>query len=368
VSRNWDSLRFDGLTDGENLLRKICLAYALRVDFSALYEYGDSTMSETATWQPSASIPNLLKRAAIMTVIRRFFADRGVLEVETPCMSQATVTDINLFPFETRFVGPGHAQGVNLYLMTSPEYHMKRLLAAGIGPVFQLCRSFRNEEMGRHHNPEFTMLEWYRPCYDMYRLMNEVDDLLQQVLETDAAETLSYQQAFQRHLEIDPLSADKTQLREVAKKLDLSNIADQEEDRDTLLQLLFSMGVEPHIGKEKPTFVYHFPASQAALAQISTEDHRVAERFEVYFRGIELANGFHELTDAREQQQRFEQENRKRAARGMPQQPIDVNLLEALKAGLPDCSGVALGVDRLIMLALKAESLADVLAFPVDRA
>jgi lysyl-tRNA synthetase class 2 len=198
--------------------------------------------------------------------------------------------------------------------------------------------------------------------------MNEVDDLLQQVLETDAAESLSYQQAFQRHLEIDPLSADKAQLREVAAKLDLSNIADQEEDRDTLLQLLFSMGVEPHIGKDKPTFVYHFPASQAALAQISTEDHRVAERFEVYFRGIELANGFHELTDAREQQQRFDQDNRKRAARGLPQQPIDVNLLEALKAGLPDCSGVALGVDRLIMLALKAESLADVLAFPVDRA
>lgn len=140
------------------------------------------------------------------------------------------------------------------------------------------------KEMGRHHNPEFTMLEWYRPCYDMYRLMNEVDDLLQQVLETDTAETLSYQQAFQRHLDIDPLSADKTQLREVARKLDLSNIADQEEDRDTLLQLLFSMGVEPHIGKDKPTFVYHFPANQAALAQISTEDHRVAERFEVYFR------------------------------------------------------------------------------------
>ena len=250
-------------------------------------------MSETATWQPSASIPNLLKRAAIMTEIRRFFADRGVLEVETPCMSQATVTDIHLFPFETRFVGPGHSQGMNLYLMTSPEYHMKRLLVAGCGPVFQLCRSFRNEEMGRHHNPEFTMLEWYRPHYDMYRLMNEVDDLLQQVLECPAAESLSYQQAFQRHLEIDPLSADKTQLREVAAKLDLSNIADTEEDRDTLLQLLFAMGVEPHIGKEKPTFVYHFPASQASLAQISTEDHRVAERFEVYFKGIELANGFH---------------------------------------------------------------------------
>lgn len=325
-------------------------------------------MSETASWQPSASIPNLLKRAAIMAEIRRFFADRCVLEVETPCMSQATVTDIHLFPFKTRFVGPGHSQGLDLYLMTSPEYHMKRLLAAGCGPVFQLCRSFRNEEMGRHHNPEFTMLEWYRPHYDMYRLMNEVDDLLQQVLECPPAESLSYQQAFLRHLDIDPLSADKNQLREAAAKLDLSNIADTEEDRDTLLQLLFTMGVEPHIGKERPAFVYHFPASQAALAQISTEDHRVAERFEVYFKGIELANGFHELTDAREQRQRFEQDNRKRAQRGLEQQPVDYNLLEALEAGLPDCSGVALGVDRLIMLALGAESLSEVIAFTVDRA
>ena len=325
-------------------------------------------MSETATWQPSAPIPNLLKRAAVMAEIRRFFTDRGVLEVETPCMSQATVTDIHLFPFETRFVGPGHSQGLNLYLMTSPEYHMKRLLAAGCGPVFQLCRSFRNEEMGRHHNPEFTMLEWYRPCYDMYRLINEVDDLLQQVLECQPAESLSYQQAFQRHLEIDPLSADKAQLREVAAKLDLSNIADTEEDRDTLLQLLFTMGVEPHIGKDRPTFIYHFPATQASLAQISSEDHRVAERFEVYYKGIELANGFHELTDAHEQRLRFEQDNRKRAARGLPQQPIDNNLLAALEAGLPDCSGVALGVDRVVMLALGAESIGEVIAFTVDRA
>ncbi len=205
--------------------------------------------------------------------------------------------------------------------MTSPEYHMKRLLAAGCGPVFQLCRSFRNEEMGRHHNPEFTMLEWYRPCYDMYRLINEVDDLLQQVLECQPAESLSYQQAFQRHLEIDPLSADKAQLREVAAKLDLSNIADTEEDRDTLLQLLFTMGVEPHIGKDRPTFIYHFPATQASLAQISPEDHRVAERFEVYYKGIELANGFHELTDAHEQRLRFEQDNRKRAARAFRSSP-----------------------------------------------
>lgn len=325
-------------------------------------------MSGTASWQPSASIPNLLKRGAILAEIRRFFADRCVLEVETPCMSQATVTDIHLVPFETRFVGPGHSAGMNLYLMTSPEYHMKRLLAAGCGPVFQLCRSFRNEEMGRHHNPEFTMLEWYRPHYDMYRLINEVDDLLQQVLDCEPAESLSYQQAFQRYLDLDPLSADKEALREAAGKLGMSNIAEGEEDRDTLLQMLFTFGVETQIGKEKPAVIYHFPATQASLAQISSEDHRVAERFEVYFKGIELANGFHELTDAGEQRQRFEQDNRKRAARGLPEQPIDTWLLEALEAGLPDCSGVALGVDRLVMLALDAESLADVIAFPVDRA
>ncbi|MGH1474259.1 elongation factor P--(R)-beta-lysine ligase [Yersinia proxima] len=323
-------------------------------------------MSETASWQPSAPIANLLKRAAIMAEIRRFFADRGVLEVETPTMSQATVTDIHLVPFQTRFVGPGAADGLTLYMMTSPEYHMKRLLAAGSGSIYQLGRSFRNEEAGRHHNPEFTMLEWYRPHYDMYRLMDEVDDLLQQILDCDNSERLSYQQAFLRHLDIDPLSADKAQLREAAAKLDLSNIADTEEDRDTLLQLLFTVGVEPHIGRDKPAFVYHFPASQASLAVISTEDHRVAERFEVYFKGIELANGFHELTDGDEQLKRFEQDNRSREKRGLPQHPIDMNLIDALKHGLPDCSGVALGVDRLVMLALGAEKLSDVIAFPVN--
>ncbi|WP_304163742.1 elongation factor P--(R)-beta-lysine ligase [Lonsdalea britannica] len=324
-------------------------------------------MSETASWQPSAPIANLLKRAEIMNEIRRFFSDRGVLEVETPAMSQATVTDVHLVPFDTQYVGPGAADGLKLYLMTSPEYHMKRLLAAGSGPIYQLGRSFRNEESGRYHNPEFTMLEWYRPHYDMYRLMNEVDDLLQQVLECESAEMLTYQQAFQRHLDVDPLSADKAQLREVAETLGVGDVAHQEDDRDTLLQLLFAVGVEVNIGRDKPAFVYHFPATQASLAEISTEDHRVAERFEVYFKGIELANGFRELTDSAEQRLRFEQDNRKRAARGLPVQPIDENLLDALSAGIPDCAGVALGVDRLIMLALKAESISEVIAFPVDR-
>lgn len=325
-------------------------------------------MSDIAGWQPTAPIANLLKRAKIVNEIRHFFADRGVLEVETPTMSQATVTDVHLRAFETQFTGPGAAQGITLYLMTSPEYHMKRLLAAGSGPIYQMGRSYRNEEAGRYHNPEFTMLEWYRPHYDMYRLINEVDDLLQQTLECESAESLSYQQAFLRYLDIDPLTAEKDKLREVAAKLDVSNIADTEEDRDTILQLLFMVGVEPHIGLEKPTFIYHFPASQASLAEISSEDHRVAERFEVYYKGVELANGFRELTDATEQRQRFERDNRKRASMGLPEQPIDENLLAALEHGFPECAGVALGIDRLIMLALGAERISDVIAFPVDRA
>ncbi|AWH89177.1 elongation factor P--(R)-beta-lysine ligase [Limnobaculum parvum] len=325
-------------------------------------------MSDLASWQPSASIAKLLKRAKIVGEIRRFFLERGVLEVETPAMSQATVTDIHLFPFQTRFVGPGAADGMTLFLMTSPEFHMKRLLAAGSGPIYQMGKSFRNEEAGRYHNPEFTMLEWYRPHFDMYRLMNEVDDLLQQILDCEASEVVSYQQIFIRHLDIDPLSADKSQLRAVAAKLDMEELASREEDRDTLLQMLFAFGVEPHIGQEKPTFVYHFPASQAALAEISSEDHRVAERFEVYYKGVELANGFRELTDAGEQRQRFEQENRKREARGLPVHPIDENFLAALAYGMPECAGVALGVDRLIMIALSARSISEVMAFPVDRA
>ncbi|WP_432693296.1 elongation factor P--(R)-beta-lysine ligase [Morganella morganii] len=325
-------------------------------------------MSDIAGWQPTAPIANLLKRAKIVNEIRHFFADRGVLEVETPTMSQATVTDVHLRAFETQFTGPGAAQGITLYLMTSPEYHMKRLLAAGSGPIYQMGRSYRNEEAGRYHNPEFTMLEWYRPHYDMYRLINEVDDLLQQTLECESAESLSYQQAFLRYLDIDPLTAEKDKLREVAAKLDVSNIADTEEDRDIILQLLFMVGVEPHIGLEKPTFIYHFPANQASLAEISSEDHRVAERFEVYYKGVELANGFRELTDATEQRQRFERDNRKRASMGLPEQPIDENLLAALEHGFPECAGVALGIDRLIMLALGAERISDVIAFPVDRA
>jgi len=198
-----------------------------------------SAMSEAANWQPSAPISNLLKRADMIKKIRQFFTDRGVLEVDTPCMSQATVTDVHLSTFETRFLAPTMGKSLSLYMTTSPEYHMKRLLAAGSGPIYQMGRCFRNEEMGRYHNPEFTLLEWYRPHYDMYRLMDEVDDLLQQILTCDSAETLSYQQAFLRHLNIDPLSADETQIKEAAVKLNLASITDNEKDRDYFFAIVF---------------------------------------------------------------------------------------------------------------------------------
>lgn len=315
-------------------------------------------------WQPTASIDQLRQRATLIASIRQFFADRQVMEVDTPAMSHATVTDIHLHTFQTEFVGPGYADGSKLFFMTSPEFHMKRLLAAGSGCIYQINKAFRNEENGRYHNPEFTMLEWYRVGFDHHKLMDEMDDLLQLVLKCGAAQRMTYQQAFIDVLGVCPLEGSMTELKTAASKLGLSDIAEPEEDRDTLLQLLFSVGVEYKIGQDVPAFVYDFPASQAALAKINPQDHRVADRFEVYFKGIELANGFHELDNPKEQLARFEQDNAKRLDMGLKPQPIDYHLISALEAGLPDCAGVALGIDRLIMLALGCDHIDQVTAFP----
>lgn len=319
-------------------------------------------------WQPTASIEQLKSRAKVIQTIRQFFANKNVLEVDTPAMSYATVTDIHLHTFQTEFVGPGYADGRKLYFMTSPEFHMKRLLAAGSGCIYQICKSFRNEENGRYHNPEFTMLEWYRVGFDHHQLMDEMDELLQLVLGCGDAQRMSYQQAFLSVLGVCPLEASMTELKRVASEQGLSDIAEPEQDRDTLLQLLFSIGVEGKIGQDVPAFVFDFPASQAALAKINPQDPRVADRFEVYFKGIELANGFHELDNPAEQLKRFEEDNFKRAEMGLSPQPIDHHLIEALKAGLPDCAGVALGIDRLIMLSLGCEHIDQVTAFPFPRA
>lgn len=320
------------------------------------------------TWQPSASIPQLRQRAQLLASIRQFFAERGVLEVDTPAMSHATVTDVHLHTFKTQFIGPNYAKGQAVYLMTSPEFHMKRLLAAGSGCIYQINKAFRNEENGRYHNPEFTMLEWYRVGFDHHDLMAEMDELLQMILGTKPSDKITYQQAFLQVLKVCPLAGSMPQLKQVAATLGLSDIAEPEQDRDTLLQLLFSIGIEPHIGQSAPVMVYDFPASQAALAKINQEDARVADRFEVYFKGIELANGFHELEDAKEQLARFEQDNQQRLEMGLKPQPIDHHLIAALEAGLPSCAGVALGIDRLIMLAIGCDHIDQVTAFAFPRA
>jgi lysyl-tRNA synthetase class 2 len=322
----------------------------------------------TRNWRPSASIKTLRQRALVLQKIRQFFAVRDVLEVDTPALSHATVTDEHLHSFCTQFIHPFSPQASTLYLQTSPEFAMKRLLCAGSGAIYQICKSFRNEEAGRFHNPEFTMLEWYRPGFDHLQLMTEIDELIQMVVGCDSAERVTYQDVFKQYLGYCPLTATLTDIKTLASQYGYAELAADENDKDTLLMLLFSQHVEPKIGQDRPCFVMDFPASQAALARISPTNPLVAERFELYFQGIELANGFHELTDGPEQLRRFEQDNVKRQHIGLEIMPIDHNFIAAIDYGLPACAGVALGIDRLLMLALNYSEIDQVIAFENSRA
>lgn len=320
------------------------------------------------SWQPTTTHEARVARAELLRTIREFFYARNVLEVDTPLLSNGTVTDEHLDAFDTQFNFASSGKPTTLYLQTSPEYAMKRLLCADRGSIYQVCKAFRHEGEGRWHNPEFTMLEWYRLDFDHFALMDEVDALLQETLNTASADKMTYQQAFQTYLKIDPLSADNDVLLKAMKEQNIDIHAPQNLSYDSKLQLLFSYVIEPKIGNEKPCFIYDFPASQAALAKLSSADERVAERFEVYYQGAELANGFHELSAAKEQRERFETDNEKRKETGLPAKPIDENFLSALDAGLPPCSGVALGIDRLLMLKTNASHIQEVINFTVSRA
>lgn len=320
------------------------------------------------SWRPAATMQTLRERANILAKIRQFFSERNVMEVETQAMSQFTVTDPFLIPFETQFVGPEAAHGQTLFLQTSPEYAMKRLLAAGSGCIYQLAKAFRNEESGRFHNPEFTMLEWYRVGFDDMALMGEIEALMQAVLKVDKCDRLSYQSAFTEYVGLDPLSTTEEELCQQLIKLGMESLIESGLSRDDMLQLLFTEYVETSIGKDRPCFIYDFPASQASLARLSEADPRVAHRFELYFRGIELANGFYELTDSEEQVERFNGDNIKRKELGALEREVDVRFVAALSTGLPDCSGVALGVDRLVMLALDLKTIQEAITFPVGNA
>lgn len=331
----------------------------------------ESRLKEAGDWQPTAPLSALALRARMLARIRDFFAQRQVLEVETPLLSGAAATDPQLESLVTRYTGPGSAQGRPLYLHTSPEFPMKRLLAAGSGPIYQICKVFRDGEAGRLHNPEFTLLEWYRPGFDHHRLMDEVEALVRQALAPwlmpGPVEHLTYREAFLRHAGLDPHAAEHTQLAACAAAHGL-HPPDADLSADAWRDLLLTHLIEPHLGGQGLTFLYDYPASQAALARVRPGSPAVAERFELYIAGVEIANGYHELGDAHAQHARFEADLKARRTAGRNAVPIDERLLAALAHGLPDCAGVALGIDRLLMLAAGARSLEEVLPFPISRA
>jgi lysyl-tRNA synthetase class 2 len=318
------------------------------------------------SWRPTATPEALRLRASILAKIRAFFTDRGVLEVETPLLASSPATDLHLQALSCRYRGPGAAEGRTLYLQTSPEFAMKRLLATGSGPIYQICRAFRDGEAGTRHNPEFTILEWYRPGWNHHRLMDEMDELLAEILGSSSAERLSYAEAFDRYAGVDPFGASDEDLRHRAGDLGVAEANGL--SRDDLLDLVLTHVIEPRLGHCQPTFIHDYPASQASLARVRDGQPPKAERFEVFVEGLELANGYYELADPAEQRRRFEHDLETRRRAGLPEVPIDERLLAALERGLPDCAGVALGVDRLVMLAAGTRALADVLAFPIDRA
>lgn len=325
-------------------------------------------MSETP-WQPAAGPQALRLRAELLRRIRAFFAERDVLEVETPLLSHAGLPTPQLESFAVHPVSRPEAPAC--YLHTSPEFPMKRLLAAGSGSIYQICRVFRADERGRRHNPEFTLLEWYRVGLDAPALMAELEDLLKSLFDdtrpVGGIRRLSYREAFLQYAGVDGLDTAVDPLRRALETHAIPVPAGLPAgDPDPWRDLLLTQVIEPRL--PPAVFLYDYPASQAALARIRPGPPPVAERFELYLDGVESANGFHELSDPVEQRRRFEAENAARLARGLAPVPLDERLLAALEHGLPDCAGVAVGLDRLLMRAAGVNDIDAVLAFPWERA
>jgi lysyl-tRNA synthetase class 2 len=317
-------------------------------------------------WRPTATRDMLAHRAAVLTHARHFFLDRGLLEVDTPMVVNAPVTDVHIHSAKVAFSDSPRP----FFLHTSPEYAMKRLLAAGSGDIFQICHVARGLERGRLHNAEFTLIEWYRIGYTLDRLMHEVETLVRTLLGDIAfsltSEQLSYEDAFVQALDIDPFTASMEELSNAASAAGFTEQSQRGAQRDELLELLMGAVIGPKLGHSSLTFIYNYPASQAALARVNPLDPRSALRFELYCKGMELANGFQELFCAEEQRERFEQDNEERQRLGLAAYPLDERLLAALETGLPECTGVALGFDRVMMLAAEVDHIDDVLPFPTD--
>jgi lysyl-tRNA synthetase class 2 len=323
-------------------------------------------------WRPTASLDTLRLRAALLARIRAWFERESVMEVETPVLSAAAVTAPQLASFTTRYHGPGASRKATLYLHTSPEFPMKRLLAAGSGSIYQLCKVFRDGEYGPRHNPEFTLLEWYRVRYDHLDLMNDVERLLTDVLDgmfpIKAVYHWRYRDLFLDFVQIDPFDTTPAALQAVLEaRTGVVPVGMEEAGLDSWLELVMTHVIEPRLGAGL-VFVRDFPVTQAALARLRPGNPPVASRFEAYLDGVELANGYHELAAAHEQCRRIDSDNRVRAACGLPAMPVDEALQAALTAGLPDCAGVALGIDRLLMIITGAMRLADVMSFDFESA
>ena len=317
-------------------------------------------------WRPGASRYALEKRAELLTELRLFFVERGVMEVETPVLSRARNSDPNIHSIATDSHHPR-------FLRTSPEYPMKRLLAAGSGDIYELGRVFRSGERGKLHNPEFTMAEWYRLGMNYLELANEVVELIlacgRRCSDVDFSSwpvnRFTYRQLFQQFAGTDSEHADETELMAVAAE---RGIVSSPLDKDEWLDLIMARVIQPALPGETFTIIYDYPPQQAALSRVRQDDPPVAERFEVFAGQFELANGYQELTDAVEQRERFEREKKLNEIRDENSAPIDENLLAALNHGMPECSGVALGVDRLLMLCLNVDDIGMVMSFPWDRA
>ena len=323
-------------------------------------------MTQNSTWQPSCSIELLQTRARMLQRIRVFFAQRNVLEVETPLLSHACGTEPQLAFFTTIF---DFTKPEKLFLQTSPEFAMKRLLAAGSGSIYQICKAFRNSEVGRFHNPEFTMLEWYRVDFDLHDLMDEVEALFAELSEGkfSAPKRLSYAQTFAQHTGLNALefsfetySAFAIQ-REIPEAITFCG-----QNHALWLDYVFSFCVQPHL--DGLHLIFGYPACQSALARLNAENPLIADRFEVFLNGVELGNGFYELSDYQEQNRRFDAEIQTRQNENLADVVKDERLIAALKSGLPDCAGIAIGLDRLLMILTEAKTISDVLSFDIERA
>ncbi len=318
-------------------------------------------------WRPTAGASVLRSRAELLAHIRQYFACHEVMEVETPVLSVAGVTDPNIHSLQLSF-----DQYSARYLHTSPEFPMKRLLCSGSGDIYQICRVFRAGEKGRFHNPEFTLLEWYRLGYDHHELMRELDELVHTVWPENKSlprsEFIAYAGAIKRHCGVPLSELDCATIERIIRSDGHLPPDEMPEDVDVWLDLLITHVVAPKFPKDRFTVLFDYPANQAALARIRQGNTPVAERFEMYFGELEVANGFHELKDPVEQKQRFCDEQAKRLALGLPNIPFDQNLVNALADGLPDCAGVAVGLDRLLMILCDANVISEVISFDYDNA